>query len=177
MKHQEEGRIAVPGGKVWYGIYGVGAKGIPLLVLHGGPGAPHDYLEGLSALAGERPVIFYDQLGCGKSDRPSDPSLWNRDRFTDELLAVIDALGFAKVNLLGQSWGGMLAVSYFLRAGSQRIERLVLSAPLLSSPAWIEDQRILLSLMPWQTQKAVDKAEASGDFSDASYQRAMTAYY
>ena len=63
-----EGFVDVPGGRVWYAVHGDGA-GIPLLCLHGGPGFCHDYIEALAALAGERPVVFYDQLGCGQIGR------------------------------------------------------------------------------------------------------------
>ena len=69
-----EGYITVTGGRVWYQIVGSG-DGVSLLVLHGGPGVPHYYVETLEALSNERPVIFYDQPGCGKSDRPDNPSL------------------------------------------------------------------------------------------------------
>ena len=70
-----EGYVAVPGGRVWFKVVGTG-PGTPLLLLHGGPGAPSYYLEPLSALGNERPVIFYGQLGCGRSDRPSNTNLW-----------------------------------------------------------------------------------------------------
>ena len=69
-----EGYIPVTGGKVWYRIVGTG-KGTPLLVLHGGPGVPSYYLNPLAALGDDRPVVFYDQLGCGRSDQPADTSL------------------------------------------------------------------------------------------------------
>ena len=77
----DEGYIAVDGGKVWFGSTGAGSAGTPLLCLHGGPGFSHDYLESLAALADERPVIFYDQLCAGNSERPTDPSLWILERF------------------------------------------------------------------------------------------------
>src|SRR5262249_40945583 len=80
-----EGVIAVEGGRVWYRIAGEARTGVPLLTLHGGPGYPHDYLEPLEGLSDERPVIFYDQLGCGRSDRPNDKALWQVDRFVREL--------------------------------------------------------------------------------------------
>jgi proline iminopeptidase len=118
MQVNTEGTISVPGGRVWYRIVGGGAAGTPLLVLHGGPGAPHDYLENLIALADERPVVFYDQLGCGRSERPDDPSLWRVERFVAELAAVLQTLGLSRVNLLGQSWGTMLAVEYLLSGTS-----------------------------------------------------------
>jgi proline iminopeptidase len=79
-----EGYVQVPGGRVWYRIVGP-ANGVPLVTLHGGPGIPHDYLTALEALAVERPIVFYDQLGCGLSDRPDDLTLWHIDRFVEEL--------------------------------------------------------------------------------------------
>ncbi len=95
----DEGYIEVPGGKVWYRAVGPETpageqtSAIPLLCLHGGPGFTHYYLEPLEALAEHRPVIFYDQLGCGRSDRPDDVTLWTVDRFVEELAQVRAALG------------------------------------------------------------------------------------
>ena len=103
-----EGFVAVPGGRVWYKVVGSGS-GTPLLLLHGGPGATSHYLEPLSALGDERPVIFYDQLGCGRSDRPSDTNLWRVERFVEELKMVRQTLGLRRLHILGHSWGAMLA--------------------------------------------------------------------
>ena len=173
---RSEGMIAVPGGRVWYRIEGPDAPGIPLLVLHGGPGAPHDYLENLAALADERPVVFYDQLGCGRSGHPANPALWQVTRFVEELAAVRAALGLDRVHLLGQSWGSMLAVESLLR-GAAGIERLVLSGPCLSAPRWMADQRTWLSQMPAAIGKAVALAEALEDYEAPAYQDAMNRYY
>ena len=98
----EEGYIEVPGGKVWYRAVApesdpTGAT--PLLCLHGGPGFTHYYLEPLEALAEHRRVIFYDQLGCGRSDRPDDVTLWTVDRFVAELAQVRAALGLERLHL------------------------------------------------------------------------------
>lgn len=171
-----EGMISVPGGRVWYRVVGGDRKGVPLLTVHGGPGAPHDYLEILAELADERPVIFYDQLGCGRSERPDDPALWRVERFVAELAALRQELGLGRCNLLGQSWGAMLATEHLLN-GAAGVEHLVLSAPLLSSPLWIADQRALLHAMPLSVQAAVAAAEAAGAFETAAYQEAMAAYY
>ena len=93
MVAYSEGTIDVEDGyRVWYRRVGSGQT-TPLLILHGGPGAGHDYLETLEALADERPVIFYDQLGCGRSDQPDDPSRWHIDRFVREVDLVRQALG------------------------------------------------------------------------------------
>jgi proline iminopeptidase len=74
----EEGYLEVPGGRVWYRSLTPegGTASTPLLCLHGGPGFTHNYLEPLEMLAGRRRVVFYDQLGCGRSDRPDDLTLW-----------------------------------------------------------------------------------------------------
>lgn len=77
-----EGYLSVEGGKIWYRLAGKGKPGIPLLTVHGGPGAAHDYLEPLEALGDERPAIFYDQLDCGNSAKPDDPELWTVARRT-----------------------------------------------------------------------------------------------
>jgi proline-specific peptidase len=95
-----EGYIGVPGGKVWYRVVAPDAEtgATPLLCLHGGPGFTHYYLEPLEALAEHRPVIFYDQLGCGRSDRPDDVTLWTVDRFVAELAQVRAALGLDRLH-------------------------------------------------------------------------------
>src|SRR6266540_2413750 len=121
-----EGYIAVEGGRVWYRIAGEGRTGIPLLTLHGGPGYPHDYLEPLERLADERPVIFYDQLGCGKSEHPNDASLWQADRFVRELAQVREALGLDRMHLFGHSWGTMLAVDFVLSGARAAPTSLIL---------------------------------------------------
>ncbi|MFP5212372.1 MAG: proline iminopeptidase-family hydrolase [Acidobacteriota bacterium] len=172
----QEGYIDVTGGKVWYRIVGAGARGVPLLVIHGGPGAPHDYLEPLKGLADERPVIFYDQLGCGNSDRPEDTALWTVERFVGELEQVRSTLGLDRVHLLGQSWGSMLAVEYTLEH-PQGVASLVLSAPYLSTPLWEADQRAYIAELPPEVRRTIEAKEAAGDFASPEYQEAMTTYY
>ncbi|MDT8903626.1 proline iminopeptidase-family hydrolase [Anaeroselena agilis] len=172
-----EGMIAVRGGRVWYRIEGRDKAGVPVLIVHGGPGAPHDYLESLAALADERPVVFYDQLGCGNSDHPDDPTLWTTGRFVAELAAVRAALGLEELHILGQSWGTMLAVEYMLAEKPRGVRSLVLTAPFLSAPRWIADQRAYLAAMPAEVRRAVAEAEAKGDYESPAYQEAVTAFY
>src|SRR5258708_40021215 len=100
----KEGYVNVTGGKVWYEIVGSG-NAIPLITLHGGPGFTHDYLEPLGVLCKERPVVFYGQLGAGKSDRPPDKALWNVQPFLKELAQLRTALGLKRVHILGHSSG------------------------------------------------------------------------
>ena len=104
----DEGFIELEHGRIWYRGSG-GGDALPILLLHGGPGAAAYYLEPLEErLAEHRPVVVYDQLGCGRSDMPDDPSLWTIDYFTNEVDQMREALGLDKCHLLGQSWGGWL---------------------------------------------------------------------
>lgn len=121
-----EGMIDVPGGRVWYRRIGNG-PGTPILALHGGPGGTSCRFEVLAPLARERPVIFYDQLGSGRSDHPSDTSLWNVSRFVAELAAVRKALNLERVHVLGHSWGrvggGVYGRGQARRSGESRSEQ------------------------------------------------------
>lgn len=169
--------MAGPAGRTWYQVVqGPDSSGFPLVVLHGGPGAPHDYLQPLADLADRRPVIFYDQLGCGRSDRPSDFT-GSIDYFVAELHQLLDTLGLPRVHLLGQSWGTMLAVAYLLTHGSDRVGRLVLSGPYLSTAVFMADQETHLAAMPAAERDAIARCEATGDFSDPAYEAAMAMFY
>jgi proline iminopeptidase len=169
------GYIPVEGGGVWYKIVGAGTTGIPLLTLHGGPGYPHDYLEPLEQLAGERPVIFYDQLGCGRSDRPADRTLWRVDRFVRELAQVRQALGLERIHLFGHSWGAMLAVDYLLSGASAA--SLILASPALSIPRWMADAAQLRKTLPADVQETLARHEAAGTTDTLRYRDATMQYY
>jgi proline iminopeptidase len=137
---------------------------------------PSAYLSSLAGLAAERPVIFYDQLGCGNSERPGNASLWQAERFVAELAAVIAALGLDRVHILGQSWGSMLATDYALtRPGG--IASLVLASPPLSIPLWLADARVWISRMPGDVQLAIARHEEAGTLDDPEYVSATEAYY
>jgi len=170
-----EGYISVEGGRVWYEIVGSG-DAVPLLCLHGGPGFCHDYLESLADLADERPIIFYDQLGCGNSERPTDPSLWIPDRFVVELGQVRAALGLDHVHMLGQSWGSMLLVDYLLTE-PRGVESAILASPCTSIPRWLADTNRLRKQLPAEIQGILDRHEAAGTVSSAEYQWATNEYY
>jgi len=166
-----EGYVNVPGGKVWYQIVGSG-DAIPLLTLHGGPGCPHDELEPLQGLADERPIVFYDQLGCGKSDRPDDVSLWHVERFVEELGRLREALGLQRVHILGHSWGSMLATDYTLTQPAGLVS-LILASPILSVPRLRKDTTELLSQLPAEVQEVLSRHEAAGTMDSEEYQGAM----
>jgi len=133
-----EGFAKVPGGRVWWRRVGSGSR-IPLLTLHGGPGAGHDYLTPLERLRDQRPVILYDQLGCGKSDKPNDARLWCIERFCDEIDAVRHQLDLKEVILYGHSWGGWLALEYLARRGrGAPVEALILASTSASMSQFVD---------------------------------------
>lgn len=177
---EQEGFIRVAGEyRVWYRIVGGGAEHehVPLLALHGGPGVPHDYIENLEVMASDsRRVIFYDQLGCGRSDQPDDTSLWRVDRFVEELGIVRRELGMERVHLLGQSWGGMLAIEYMLTR-PQGIVSLILASTLSSMPLWIEEANRLRNELPPEVQATLLQHETAGTTDDPEYQEAMMVFY
>jgi proline iminopeptidase len=170
-----EGRIDVTGGRVWYRIVGEGGR-LPLLTLHGGPGVPHDYLDSLAELADERPVVFYDQLGCGLSDRPDDLALWTVERFVEEVGQVVAALGMTRFHLLGQSWGSMLATDYALTKPPGLVS-LILASPPLSIPRWLADAAVYRRQLPPDVRDALDRHEAAGTIDSDEYRAATDAYY
>ncbi len=173
----DEGMIQVTGGKVWYKIVGKEQAAIPLLVLHGGPGVPHNYLRSLDALADERPVIYYDQLGCGNSEQPDDSSLWKVTRFADELETLIAYFQLEKVHILGQSWGTMLAMEFMASKSNDMVKSLILAAPAISVPRWNADQRTHLLSLPQSIQDIINDCEARGIYDSPEYQEAMMAFY
>lgn len=169
-----EGYVSTPWGRVWYRRVGEGAT--PLLCLHGGPGFPHDYLEDLEALADEREVIFYDQLGCGRSDRPDDGSLWTVERFVAELSHVRAELGLDEVHLFGSSWGGMLAMQYVLDE-RPTLASLVLCSSPASIPRWVRDCEALLQEQPEEIRRTIRDHEARGFTGCPEYQAAILPFY
>jgi proline-specific peptidase len=170
-----EGHIAVPGGRVWYKIVGAG-DAIPFLTLHGGPGAGHDYLESLEALAVDRPVVFFDQLGCGHSEKPDDVSLWRIERFVEEVAAVRKALDLERVHLFGQSWGGWLAIEYMMGKPSGIIS-LILASTSASLRQVAEETARLKATLPKEVLDTLNRYEATGDFHNPEYEEAMMEFY
>lgn len=176
-----EGYVPFRGYKTWYRITGnlahPGVGSFPVLMLHGGPGVPHDYLENLEMLAATgRPVIFYDQLGCGNSDRPDDPSMWTVQLFVDELATVRRELGLDRIHLLGQSWGGMLAMEYALTQPEGIVSLTIASSPA-SMKLWVEEANRLRAELPPEVQATLLKHEAAGTTESQDYQDAMMVFY
>jgi proline iminopeptidase len=158
--------------KVWTKRFGSNPR-IKLLLLHGGPGATHEYFEALeSPLAGQGiELIYYDQLGSAYSDQPTDTQLWTIDRFVDEVEQVRTALGLTKDNfyLLGHSWGGILAVEYALRHG-EHIKGLIISNMMMSIPEYNRyAETVLAKQMDPALVAEIKAIEARGDYESPRY--------
>ncbi len=173
----DEGYLSVTGGMVWYRVVGADADdGEPLVLLHGGPGFPSDYLAPLAALGKERPVVFYDQLGCGRSGRPIDGGLWRLERFVAELDSVLAGLNVTRYHLLGHSWGAMLALDHTLGRPTG-LRSLILASPPLSLRRWRADAARYRAALPAAVRQVLDTHEAAGTIDADAYAEATQTYY
>jgi proline-specific peptidase len=171
-----EGYVAFGDYATWYRIAGDLESGaVPLLALHGGPGSTHNYFAPLERLADERPVVLYDQIGCGNSDRPDDMD-WDVGVFREEVDTVREQLGLERIHLLGTSWGGMLAQEHVL-AGAHGIMSLVLSSTLASLDQWAVEQLRLRAALPRDVIEVLDRHERDETYDDPEYEEAMEAYF
>jgi len=174
-----EGYVPFREYKTWYRIVGEGEEQgkLPLLCLHGGPGATHDYLESLEAMAETgRRVVFYDQIGCGESDLPDDISLWKVETFVEELGVVREHLGLDRVHIFGNSWGGMLAMEYALTQPEGVASMIFASSPS-SIPQWVVEANRLRAELPEEVQETLQKHEDADTTSDAEYEEACLVFY
>jgi proline-specific peptidase len=173
-----EGFVSLRGYKVWYRVVGERDEPgrSPLLCLHGGPGATHDYLAPLEDMtATGRRVVLYDQLGGGNSDHVSDPSLWTVDLFLEELGVVREALELERVHLLGHSWGGVLALEYALTQPAG-LASLILADTLASTKEGIAEAGRLIAALPADVQETIRVHEAQGTTDSPEYQEACKAF-
>lgn len=170
---------------IWYKIYGDLHSGKrPLLVLHGGPGLSHDYLLSITDLASppyKIPVVFYDQLGCGRSthmpETLRDTSFWTEKLYLDELTTVITNLGIQEdYDILGQSWGGMLASTHAARQ-PLGLKRLVLSGTPVSTTAWLTAYRRYREQMPAQQREVLERPRDFDTPDTPEYEEALGAFY
>ncbi len=171
----DEGYITVPGGRIYWSRMGNG-PGTPLVVIHGGPGSSSFGLKGWSLLGDDRPVIRYDQLGSGKSDHPTDTTLYTVDRYVRELQALRDSLGLTEVHLYGRSWGAMLLQAY-MGTNPSGVRSVTFSSPLVTTARWEHDADSLIRFLPDSMQRQIAEHEAAGTTDHPEYQAAMEAYY
>ncbi|WP_434433250.1 proline iminopeptidase [Lactiplantibacillus paraplantarum] len=168
----QEGYMPFHGYQTYYRIVGdQSSTKTPLVLLHGGPGSTHNYFEGFDDLAAQtgRPVVMYDQLGCGRSSIPDDAQLWQATTWVAELQALRTYLGLAEIHLLGQSWGGMLAIIYACDYHPEGIKSLILASTLSSAQLWAQEQHRMIRLMSPVDQVAIADAERQQNFTSAAY--------
>jgi L-proline amide hydrolase len=175
-----EGHIPFRSARTWYrSIEPARENGrVPLLCLHGGPGANWLHLKPYEALADERRVVFYDQLGAGNSavTEAHDPAMWTPELYVEEVDAVREALGLERVHVLGHSWGGMLGMQYASGRPEGLVSLIAESSPP-SIPAWMPEVQRLRSELPPEVEATLRKHEADGTTDDPAYQEAEMVFY
>lgn len=175
-----EGTIPLNGYSTWYRVIGEREEAgkLPLLCLHGGPGASWNHMEPYEALAEGRRVVFYDQLGCGNSavGEPHDPAMWTTELYLDEVSAVRDALGLEVCHVLGHSWGGMLGMSYAITQPPGLASLIVESSPA-SVPFWMTELEKLRADLPPEVEETLRKHEEAGRTDSPEYEEAMMVFY
>lgn len=168
--------------KTWFETHGdLHSDTTPLLVLHGGPGGCHDYLLPLVDL--EVPLIFYDQIGCGKSthlqEKDGDKKFWNVELFLKELDVIMDHLNLTSkpIDVLGHSWGGMLAAEWAVTKSARKLRKMVIASGLASIEAYHEGIVQLVDEMPDDLRDALNEGERTGNFEDPKYLEAVDEFY
>ncbi len=170
-------------GWTWYRIDGdLGQDGqAPLVILHGGPGGAHDYLEPLADLAtmAGRPCVLYDQIGCGRSQHlPDTPKeFWTVELFCRELTALLKHLGIeGRYHVLGQSWGGMLGLEHALGHPAGLRSLVVANSPA-SMELWVSEANRLRALLPPEAQATLTRHEEAGTTDSEDYEKAVMVFY
>ena len=171
-----KGKVPVLGYRLSWESFGSPDRGT-VLCLHGGPGVPHGYLTCLADLAsfGYR-IVFYDQLGVGKSERPRGTSLFTIERAVEEAEGVRKTLGLGRIHLLGNSYGGMLALAYAIKY-QRHLRSLVVASGLPSVPVANEELRRLVRTLPIRVQRTIERLEREEAFDDPAYARAAMTFY
>jgi proline-specific peptidase len=172
--------------KTWYKIYGSleSYPGPALVALHGGPGAGHEYLSPLIDIYEkyEIPVIFYDEVGCGKSthfrEKPGDTTFWNFELFIKELDNLVNHLKLRDKGfyLLGQSWGGMLGGAY-ASLRPRGLKKLILSGAPASMPLFVKGTLELLALLPEPARTTLEECDKRGDHESEEFRIAAQEFY
>lgn len=174
--------ITTPKGKfnVWTKRVGNNPT-IKVLLLHGGPGATHEYFEAFDSYfpAAGIEYYYYDQLGSYYSDQPKEPELWDLPRFVEEVEQVRQALKLDKSNfyLYGQSWGGVLAIDYALKY-QQHLKGLIISNMMASGPAYNEyAEKVLMPAMDQKLLAEIKQLEAKKDFENPRYMELLIPHH
>ena len=176
-----EGYVEGAFGRTWYKVTGdLGSSKAPLVVLHGGPGCTHDYVDSFKDLAATgRAVIHYDQIGNGRSThlRDKGADFWTVDLFLGELDSLLTHLGIAdRYDLIGQSWGGMLAAEHAVLQ-PKGLRRLIIANSPASLVTWVEEANRLRRDLPQDVQETLARHEEAGTITSAEYLKASDVFY
>ncbi len=178
-----EGQLEWRGHETWYRIVGEldpDAPQTPVVICHGGPGAAHDYCEPIADLSRfGRACVLYDQLGCGKSEHlPNAPAdFWTPQLFKDELAELTRHLGISdRYAIVGQSWGGMLAMDYALDHPAGLRGMVVADSPA-SMTLWVSEANRLRKDLPPDVQEALTRNEEAGTTDSPEYEAAVAVFY
>lgn len=168
--------------ETWYKVVGdLNCGQTPLVALHGGPGACHEYLLGLADM--NVPVIFYDQIGNGRSthlrDKKGDADFWTTDLFVDELNNLLHHIGLDSrpIDIYGQSWGGMLGMEWAISEKASNLRRLVLANTLASQEGYNQDAAAWVKQLPQDVQDVIAKGEETHEYDTPEYQAAVGVFY
>jgi proline iminopeptidase len=176
--NSRRGVVRVLGYKIFYRIFEPiqKSKGT-VLCLHGGPGAPHDYLLSLSDLTKySYTVVFYDQLGVGKSEMPEDKYIFSIEYGVEEVEAFRKEMKLGKVNLFGSSYGGLLAIAYALKY-QRNLRSLITAGGIASIPLTVAEMQRMKSRLPSSVVETLKKYEARGDYENPEYVKASMVFY
>ena len=154
-------------------------KGIPLIILHGGPGGCVERYEPLEKLADDGiPMIFYDQLGCGYSKVPKDSGIdWNFDLFIKEFKNLLNYFKLTKFNVLGHSWGGMLALEYVCNNEHDGLNKLILFSTLPSTRIWNEEHLKMLDEFSNEEKETLLNENEGKEYDKSQYKNALKKFY
>lgn len=176
-----EGRAPFRGYETWYRVSGdLGSGKLPVVILHGGPGVAHNYVDAYRLLARDgRAVIHYDQLGCGNSTLLPEKGaeFWTPQLFIYELENLVDHLGIrGGFHVLGQSWGGMLGAEYAVLQPAGLASLTIANSPA-SMKLWVEEANRLRADLPQDVQDTLTRHETAGTTDHADYQAATMVFY
>ncbi|KAI0478678.1 proline-specific peptidase [Xylariaceae sp. FL0804] len=170
--------------QTWYKVFGdLNTSQTPLIIVHGGPGACHEYLLPMTDLAPDIPLVFYDQIGNGRSthlqDKDGDEEFWSVKLFKDELDNLIAHLGLGErpIDVYGHSWGGMLVTEWAASPSSANLRRLVISSSLASMDLWRAGVDMLRKKLPQDVQDQLKLSEDKKDFESPEYEAAIEVFY
>jgi proline iminopeptidase len=170
-----EALLPVRGGRIWYKVSGAG-KGTPMVLLHGGPGAGSYYLKPFEDIGDERPIIRYDQLGAGKSDRLTDTTLMNIPRFVEELDSLRRTLKIERWFLNGHSWGTDLALEYY-KAHPDHVAGIIFGSSVFDWRAYARETEAWTKQLSDSAQRAIAAWKQGGSAEAPAFKAATEEFY